>query len=160
MKTDINVEAKEYVADEEKLCRLISSPLGYNKVTGVSPDSFRLFRKNESYISVERLLLVSFDDMIVVGENIQKWFTEGESFWGAAILTAGNVRKNPKLDVVSKYTKSHPSHAGIEIRLENGLLYKSKPDIPTPHEVLLLQLYLSTIVECVNDKEGNFVTLP
>ena len=113
MKTDINVEAKEYVADEEKLCRLISSPLGYNKVTGVSPDSFRLFRKNESYISVERLLLVSIDDMIVVGEH--KWFSEGESFWGVAILTAGNVRKNPKLDVVSKYILS-PTQAMQELR--------------------------------------------
>jgi hypothetical protein len=42
--------AKFIVGDDEIVYRLISSPAGYNEITGVSPDCFKLFRKNESYV--------------------------------------------------------------------------------------------------------------
>jgi hypothetical protein len=141
------------VDDNEQVCRLISSPLGYNEATGVSPDSFRLFRKNESYISVERLLLLPLQSIIAEGDNIKKWFHEGETFWGAAILSVSRIRENAFLDVQPKGTPTHPSHAGIEMRLSDGTVYKADIGEPTPHEVLLLQLYLSTIVERIVPKQ-------
>lgn len=47
---------------------------------------------------------------------------------------------------------SHPSHAGIEMFLDSGVLYKSCACEPTPHEILILQLYLSSIVDKVIEK--------
>lgn len=140
------------VEDAETVCRLISSPLGYNVITGVSPDSFRLFRKNESYISVERLSVIPLESIMAGGDNIRKWFADGESFWGVALLSVSRIRNNPRLDVVPKPSPSHPSHAGIEMFLDSGVLYKSCADEPTPHEILILQLYLSSIIEKVIEK--------
>lgn len=114
MTTDILEMQLNQVEDAETVCRLISSPLGYNEVTGVSPDSFRLFRKNESYVSVERLSVIPIESIMAGGENIRKWFDEGETFWGVALLSVSRIRKNPRLDVVSKPSPSHPSHAGIK----------------------------------------------
>lgn len=152
MTTDISEMQLKQVEDAEIVCRLISSPLGYNEVTGVSPDSFRLFRKNESYISVERLSVIPIESIIAGGENIRKWFADGESFWGAALLSVRRIRKNPHLDVVPKASPTHPSHAGIEMLLDSGVLYKSCVGEPTPHEILILQLYLSSIVDQVVEK--------
>ncbi len=153
MRTTAFVDDMEtYVDNDEQVCRLISTPLGYNEATGVSPDSFRLFRKNESYISVERLSILPLDNIIAGGGNIKKWFHEGETYWGAAILTVSRIRENACLDVIAKGTPSHPSHAGIELHLSNGVVYKVHIGEPTPHEVLLLQLYLSAIVERVVSK--------
>ena len=72
MTTDILEMQLNQVEDSETVCRLISSPLGYNEVTGVSPDSFRLFRKNESYVSVERLSVIPMESIMAGGENIRK----------------------------------------------------------------------------------------
>lgn len=65
---------------------------------------------------------------------------------------AETVRNNPRLDVVPKPSPFHPSHAGIEMFLDSGVLYKSCADEPTPHEILVLQLYLSSIIEKVIEK--------
>ena len=102
--------AKLIVGDDEIVYRLISSPAGYNEMTGVSPDCFKLFRKNESYVSVERAL--------------------------------------------SKYTDSHPGHAGIQMKLSEGQVYKNKEGEPTPMEILALQTYLSGIVDQVVKKDS------
>lgn len=83
--------AKLIVGDDEIVYRLISSPAGYNEITGVSPDCFKLFRKNESYVSVERALYCSLDDALSNGENIKKWFAECESFWGLASLSVKKI---------------------------------------------------------------------
>lgn len=152
MTTDILEMHLKQVEDAETVCRLISSPLGYNEVTGVSPDSFRLFRKNESYISVERLSVIPLESIMAGGDNIRKWFADGESFWGVALLSVSRIRNNPRLDVVPKPSPFHSSHAGIEMFLDSGVLYKSRAGEPTPHEILILQLYLSSIVEKVIEK--------
>ena len=152
MMTDLQEMQQRRVEDAETVCRLISSPLGYNEVTGVSPDSFRLFRKNESYVSVERLSVIPLESILAGGKSIRKWFADGESLWGAALLSVSRIRKNPRLDVVPKASPSHPSHAGIEMFLDSGRLYKSRAGEPTPHEILFLQLYLSSIVDQVIEK--------
>lgn len=64
------------VSDDETVYRLISSPTGYNEVTGVSPDCFKLFRKNESYVSVERAKYCSLDDALSNGNKIKMWFAD------------------------------------------------------------------------------------
>jgi hypothetical protein len=102
-----------------------------------------------SNISVERLSILPFETIIAGGDNIKKWFHEGETFWGAAILSVSRIRENAFLDVQPKGTPTHPSHAGIEMHLSSGMVYKARVGEPTPHEVLLLQLYLSAIVERV-----------
>ena len=137
------------VSDDETVYRLISSPSGYNEVTGVSPDCFKLFRKNESYVSVERAKYCSLDDAIANGKKIKMWFADGESFWGLASLQVLKIRKHQLLDVISKYTESHPGHAGILMKLSEDQVYKNKDGEPTPMEILALQTYLSGIVEQV-----------
>ena len=140
---------KFVVSDEETVYRLISSPSGYNEVTGVSPDCFKLFRKNESYVSVKRAKYCSLDDAIANGKKIKMWFADGESFWGLASLQVLKIRQHQLLDVISKYTENHPGHAGIVMKLSEGQIYKNKDGEPTPMEVLALQTYLSCIVEQV-----------
>ena len=140
---------KFVVSDDETVYRLISSPSGYNEVTGVSPDCFKLFRKNESYVSVERAKYCSLDDAIANGKKIKMWFADGESFWGLASLQVLKIRKHQLLDVISKYTESHPGHAGILMKLSEDQVYKNKDGEPTPMEILALQTYLSGIVEQV-----------
>lgn len=140
---------KFVVADDETVFRLISSPAGYNELTGVSPDCFKLFRKNENYISVEREKYCSLSDALKNGEIIKKWFAENESFWGAALLKVEKIRKHSLLKVISKYSETHPGHAGIQMLLSENQVYKNKEGEPTPMEVLALQTYLSSIVEQV-----------
>ena len=86
--------AKYVVGDDEIVYRLISSPAGYNEITGVSPDCFKLFRKNESYVSVERARYCSLDDALSNGENIKKWFAESESFCKVHICYFGIVGRS------------------------------------------------------------------
>lgn len=105
-----------------------------------------------TYISVERLSVIPIESIMAGGENIRKWFADGESYWGAALLSVRRIRKNPRLDVVPKASPSHPSHVGIEMFLDSGVLYKSHAGDPTPHEILILQLYLSSIVDQVLEK--------
>lgn len=50
------MDSRYDVSDEEQIFWLISSPNGYNEVTGLSADNFMLFKDNESYVSVERAL--------------------------------------------------------------------------------------------------------
>ena len=145
--------AKLIVGDDEIVYRMISSPAGYNEVTGVSPDCFKLFRKNESYVSVERAKYCSLDDALLNGEKIRMWFAECESFYGLASLSVKKIRLHQQLDVISKYTDSHPGHAGIQMKLSEGQVYKNKEGEPTPMEILALQTYLSGIVEQVVKKE-------
>ncbi len=140
---------KEIVGDNETVYRMISSPAGYNEITGVSPDCFKLFRKNESYVSVERAKYCSLDDALSNGEKIKMWFADGESFWGLASLLVQKIRQNKLLEVISKYTESHPGHAGIQMMLSDNQVYKNKDGEPTPQEILALQTYLSAIVEQV-----------
>ncbi|MBP3784065.1 MAG: hypothetical protein J6I68_12535 [Butyrivibrio sp.] len=141
-------QEKSHVADNEIVYRMISSPLGYNEVTGVSPDCFKLFRKNESYISVERAKYSSLDEALSNGEKIKMWFADGETFWGLASLKVSKIRKHELLEVISKYTDKHPGHAGIQMMLsEDNQVYKNKDGEPTPMEILALQTYLSGIVE-------------
>ena len=140
---------KYVVSDGETVYRLISSPNGYNELTGVSPDCFKLFRKNESYVSVERAKYCSLDEALANGEKIKMWFADGESFWGLACLQVLKIRQHQLLDVISKYTDSHPGHAGILMKLSEGYVYKNKDGEPTPMEILALQTYLSGIVERV-----------
>lgn len=144
---------KFVVSDDETVYRLISSPTGYNEITGVSPNCFSLFRKNESYVSVERARYCSLDDALSNGENIKKWFAECESFWGLTSLSVKKIRLHKQLDVISKYTDSHPGHAGIQMKLSEVQVYKNKEGEPTPMEILALQTYLSGIVEQVVKKE-------
>ena len=152
MNATISEQLQKYVGDKETVVRLISSPMGYSETTGVSPDCFRLFRKNESYISIERLSITPIEEIMAGGENIRKWFDEGEFFWGAAFLGVAKIRANPRLFVVSKYSPTHQGHAGIEMYRNNDIIYKTQKDEPTPHEILILQLYLSAIVEKVMRK--------
>jgi hypothetical protein len=140
---------KFLVGDEETVYRLISSPAGYNEVTGVSPDCFKLFRKNESYVSVERAKYCSLDEALSNGEKIKMWFADGESFWGLASLLVKTIRLHKMLDVISKYTDSHPGHAGIQMLLSGKQVYKNTIGEPTPMEILALQTYLSGIVDQV-----------
>jgi hypothetical protein len=146
--------AKYVVGDDEIVYRLISSPAGYNEITGVSPDCFKLFRKNESYVSVERARYCSLDDALSNGENIKKWFAESESFWGVASLSVKKIRQHKQLDVISKYTESHPGHAGIQMKLSEEQVYKNKEGEPTPMEILALQTYLSGIIDQVVKKDS------
>lgn len=146
------MDSRYDVSDEEQIFWLISSPNGYNEVTGLSADNFMLFKDNESYVSVERALFCTLDEAFVNGERIRNWFTVGESLWGAAILNVGKVRKHPSLDVVSKYTESHPGHAGIQMYLNNGLPYRFKKGKPTPMHILALQTYLVSIVEQIRKR--------
>jgi len=143
------VREENIVRDDEIVYRLISSPEGYNEITGVSPECFRLFRKNESYVSVERAKYCSLDDALSNGGKIKMWFADGETFWGLASLKVGNIRRHELLDVVSKYTEKHPGHAGIQMMLSEGLVYKNTIGEPTPMEILALQTYLSGIIEQV-----------
>lgn len=138
---------KNYVDDKEIVYRLISSPLGYNDITGVSPDCFKLFRKNESYVSVERAKFCNVEEALLKGENIKMWFADGETFWGLASLLVRNIRKHELLDVISKYTKDHPGHAGVLMKLYDGVPYVAKFGEPTPEIILSLQTYLSGIVD-------------
>ena len=140
---------KYVVSDDETVYRLISSPTGYNEVTGVSPDCFKLFRKNESYVFVERAKYCSIDDALSNGDKIKMWFADGETFWGLASLLVKKIREHELLDVISKYTESHPGHAGIQMMLSKDNVYKNKDGEPTPMEILALQTYLSGIVEQV-----------
>lgn len=140
---------KFIVANEETVFRLISSPKGYNEVMGLSADCFVLFRENESYVSVEREDFCSLEEVMSKGGYIKKWFDEGETFWGAALLNVGKIRRHPQLDVISKYTEYHPGHAGIQMFLAEGFVYKSKKGEPTPKQILALQTYLVSIVEQV-----------
>ena len=140
---------KYVVSDDETVYRMISSPAGYNEVTGVSPDCFKLFRKNESYVSVERAKYCSIDDALSNGDKIKMWFADGETFWGLASLLVKKIRGHELLDVISKYTESHPGHAGIQMMLSKDNVYKNKDGEPTPMEILALQTYLSGIVEQV-----------
>ena len=77
------------------------------------------------------------------------WFADGESFWGLASLLVNRIRQHKLLDVISKYTESHPGHAGIQMKLSDSQIYKNKEGDPTPMEILALQTYLSGIVEQV-----------
>lgn len=149
---------KFVVGDEEMVFRLISSPAGYNELTGISPDCFKLFRKNENYISVEREKYCSLCDALKNGENIKKWFAESESFWGAALLKVERIRKHSLLKVISKYSETHPGHAGIQMLMSDNQVYKNKDGEPTPMEVLALQTYLSSIVEQVVKSDTLLVT--
>lgn len=140
---------KYIVEDDETVYRLISSPAGYNEITGVSPDCFKLFRKNESYVSVERSKFCSLENALSNGEKIRMWFADGESFWGLASLLVNRIRQHKLLDVISKYTESHPGQVGIQMKLSDSQIYKNKEGDPTPMEILALQTYLSGIVEQV-----------
>ena len=143
-------ETEKYVVDDEEIVfRLISSPSGFNELTGVSPDCFKLFRKNENYISVEREKYCPLPDALKNGENIKKWFAENESFWGAALLKVERIRIHSLLKVISKYSETHPGHAGIQMLLADNQVYKNKDGDPPPMEILALQTYLSSIVEQV-----------
>ena len=62
------MDSRYDVSDEEQIFRLISSPNGYNEVTGLSADNFMLFKDNESYVSVERALFCTLDEAFVNGE--------------------------------------------------------------------------------------------
>lgn len=46
-------QEKSYVADNEIVYRMISSPLGYNEVTGVSPDCFKLQNIQTSILAMQ-----------------------------------------------------------------------------------------------------------
>jgi hypothetical protein len=62
--------------------------------------------------------------------------------------------QHKQLDVISKYTENHPGHAGIQMKLSEGEVYKNKEGEPTPMEILALQTYLSGIVEQVIKKDS------
>ena len=145
----------DFVSDDEIVYRLISSPAGYNKMTGLSADSFKLCRDNESYISVERAAYCSVEEAFGNGERIKKWFAEGETFWGAALLSVAKVRRHPQLEVISRYTEAHPGHAGIQMLLPENVVYKYKRNTPTPMQILALQTYLVSIVEQVLTKKSS-----
>ena len=49
----------------------------------------------------------------------------------------------------SKYAENHPGHAGIQMLLSDGVVYKFKRNSPTPMQILALQTYLVSIVEQV-----------
>jgi hypothetical protein len=144
----------DFVSDEETVYRFISSPSGYNEMMGLSADCFQLFRDNESYVSAERSVYCSLEEAFANGERIRKWFAEGESFWGVAVLSVAKIRRHPQLEVISKYTETHPGHAGIQMLLPDSVVYRFKKNVPTPMQILALQTYLVSIVEQVLSKRS------
>lgn len=68
---------------------------------------------------------------------------------GTALLSVARVRRHPQLEVISKYAENHPGHAGIQMLLSDGVVYKFKRNSPTPMQILALQTYLVSIVEQV-----------
>ena len=64
-------------------------------------------------------------------------------------MKVARIRQHKQLDVISKYTESHPGHAGIIMMLSDNQVYKNKDSEPTPMEILALQTYLSGIIDQV-----------
>lgn len=141
-------DSRCYVADEENVVRLLSTPGCYDG-QGLTPEAFSLYHKNEDYVSVLRtLFLENMEDALALGKRIRKWPQKGDTFFGYCILNVGRIRAiSALLDVISCYTEIFPAHAGITYKDKSGILIVNQSGEPLPPEVFELQNILCYIAE-------------
>lgn len=135
----------DFVADTEDVARMLFSPLFISDGI-LSQKAFTLEKtQNESYISVLRPAVASFEDDM---QGIRK---EGNILYGYALLNVGEIRHHQvvyheplHLDVKSRNAGRRKSHAGIfaivgQTRIKGGL--------PQSVARMLLRMHLVSIAQ-------------
>lgn len=147
-------DPRYYVADEENVVRLLSTPGCYDE-QGLTPEAFSLYHKNEDYVSVLRtLFLENLEDALGLGKRIKKWPQKGDTFFGYCVLNVGRIRAlSTLLDVISCYTETFPAHAGITYKDKTGLRIVNQSGEPFPPELFELQNLLCFIAEDITEAQ-------
>lgn len=141
----IDEQSKLLVHDTENVIRLLSEPTGFNGQR-VTEEAFDLYHKDEDYVSVLRESFVPDDEVVRIGSIIKRWPGQTDTFYGYCRLNVERIRRSSShLDVVSCYTESFPSHAGIVYLFEDGQRVINHKGQCKPPFMLVLQGILSII---------------
>lgn len=146
------------ISPEETLCRMIDYPSGVDAKDKerVDPRAFRLFRRDEYYISLTRACFASEKEVMAAGANIKKHQMAEDHFYGYVTLPAEiffSLRKNYRLTLDSYYEPSNEGHAGFTYWIDGSTMLKSLPEGESaPEEYVTICMILcdvaSKIVKC------------
>jgi len=142
-------EQKKSVSNDENVFRLLSSP-GCIADGRLTEEAFALYHKNEDYVSVLRELFINENELSSIGFRIKRWPQKDDKFYGYCSLNVGKIRNiSDLLEVISCYTESFPSHAGIVYKdMDGSRLVNAKGAVFPPH-IFVLNLRLRLIAERV-----------
>ena len=154
------------VEDDERLVRLLCSPLYYDRQTGmVSPDAFdlRILGKNkdkpESYVSLGRMLYLDskekFDGYVANGNKI-KWPAHNPKnvFAGYGMFLCGDARDVHEMVRVHPLKGSKEFHIGLFYVKADGTLYEG-PLPKTDADVLEMLADLADLLEVTSVPSAN-----
>lgn len=146
------------IAPEEMLYRVIDYPSGVavRDKTKADPRAFRLFRKDEFYISLTRARFVSEDDVASAGKFIKKHLLPEDRFYGYVTLPAKlffTLRSEYRLTLDSYYEPTNEGHAGFTYWLTPCTMLKALQEGQSaPEEYVRICMILcdaaSNIVRC------------
>lgn len=142
---------KYKVEDSEYVIRLLSYPGALNNGR-LTEEAFALYHKDEDYVSVLREIFISsISEIYTLGTKIKRWSQQNDTFYGFCELNVGRIREiSPLLDVVSYYTESFPSHAGIIYLYEDGTKIKNTVGEHFPRYMMALNVRLRYIAENIS----------
>lgn len=150
------VDKRYTIGDEEELLRLLSFPSCFNVDGTITSEAFSLYRKNEDYVSLNRLLYSNYKEAIKLGRQIKLWLTPDDEFCGYAQLNAKEIRAISKthISLESKYREDFKGHAGISYIDGEGKKYVCRKNSVEPPWILCLQQALCKIsnVKKINGK--------
>ena len=136
------------VSDDEDIYRLISYPGCIDDQLELSPEIFSLYHQNEDYVSVDRAIYTTIEDVKKHGGIIKRWPYKKDVFWGAVRLNVGKTRAvSERVCVDSHYEEWYKAHAGISYLLDDGSKLKHTGDEIIPAWLLGIQLRLCEIVD-------------
>lgn len=145
--SQIVIDKRNTITGEEELLRLLSFPSCFGDNGKLTSVAFTLYRKNESYLSLNRLFYTSYEEAIQKGGEIKLWPAEGDYFCGYAQLNAQSIRNisTTQITLVSKYRDDFKGHAGICFLCKDGVVFVNKKGCVIPPWLRLLQQQLCTI---------------
>ena len=146
------------ISPEETLFRVIDYPSGVDAKDKERVDAraFRLFRRDEYYISLTRERYASEKAVIEAGANIKKHQMAEDKFYGYVTLPAEifySLRDRYRLTLDSYYEPGHEGHAGFTYWIDGSTMLKTLPEGESaPEEYVTICMILcdvaSKIVKC------------
>mgnify|MGYP007104069078 CR=1 FL=1 len=146
------------ISPDEMLYRVVDYPSGVavNDKAKVDPRAFRLFRRNEYYISLTRARYASDKDVAEAGAYIKKHLMPEDHFYGYVTLPAEiffTLRNTYRLTLDSYYEPNNEGHAGFTYWTGPNTMQKTLPEGESaPEEYVAICTILcdaaSKIVRC------------